>query len=198
MRVFGLTGGIGAGKSEAARMFAALGIPVIDADRIGQDATAPGGVAERAVIEAFGESILAGGRVDRKKLAALVFADRNQLQRLNNLVHPAVRAEIARQVGALVEAGQPLAIVEAALHGEDGTLPPMLTGLILIECPVELRVQRLVQLRGMSEAEARARIAAQTPPEKKAALAKWIIRNDADLASLQRQVVRVAAALNAA
>lgn len=195
MKVYALTGGIGAGKSEAARMFAELGIPVIDADRIGQEATEPGGVAEQAVIAEYGDTILTNSRVDRKKLATIVFNDRAALQRLNALVHPAVLAEIAQRTAALVDAGHRAVIVEAALHAEDGRVQEWMAGLILVDCPVEIRVQRLVDKRGMAEAEARARIAAQTPPEKKAPLAKWIIHNDADLDHLRAQVSTVAAQL---
>lgn len=192
MKVYGLTGGIGAGKSEAARMFAELGVPIIDADRIGQEATEPGGVAERAVIDHFGETILAEGRVNRKKLAEIVFNDRAALHTLNDLVHPAVRAEIARRTAELAQANHPAAIIEAALHAEDGRVPEWMSGLILVDCPVETRVQRLTEKRSMSEAEARARIASQTPPEKKAALAKWVIHNDAGLDHLRDQVARIA------
>lgn len=192
MKVYALTGGIGAGKSEAARMFAELGIPVIDADRIGQQATGLGGVAERAVIEAFGNDILKDGQIDRKKLAEIVFNDRAALQRLNHLVHPAVLAEVGRQTAALAGKNHPVAIIEAALHAEDGRLQEWMAGLILVDCPVETRVQRLVEKRGMTETEARARIAAQTPPEKKAPLAGWILRNDAGLDHLRAQVESVA------
>lgn len=192
MKVYALTGGIGAGKSEAARMFVEYGVPVIDADRIGQQATEPGGVAEQAVRAAFGDDILSEGRIDRKKLAAIVFNDPAALQRLNDLVHPAVRAEIARRTAALAQENHPAAIIEAALHAEDGRLPEWMAGLILVDCPVDVRVQRLIEKRSMTEAEARARIAAQTPPERKAPLAKWIIRNDAGLDHLRTQVARIA------
>jgi len=192
MNVYGLTGGIGAGKSEAARMFSEFGVPVIDADRIGQEATEPGGVAEHAVLAEFGETILSDGRIDRKKLAGIVFNDRAALQRLNEIVHPAVRAEVARRTAALAQEGHSRAIIEAALHAEDGRVPEWMAGLILVECPVETRVQRLLDKRGMAETEARARIAAQTPPEKKGPLATWTIQNDAGLDHLREQVARIA------
>jgi dephospho-CoA kinase len=192
MKVYALTGGIGAGKSEASRLFAESGVPVIDADRIGHEVIEPGGAAERAVVEAFGEGITEGGRIDRKKLADVVFGDRAALQRLNGLVHPAVHAEIVRRLGELAQAGNRAAIVEAALHAEDGRLPEWMAGLILLDCPVETRVRRLVEQRGMTESEARARIAAQTPPEKKAPLARWIIRNDGHRDHLRDEVRRVA------
>jgi dephospho-CoA kinase len=192
MRIYGLTGGIGSGKSEAARRFEALGLPVIDADRIGHEAIEPGGAAERGVIEAFGEGILTGGRIDRKKLAERVFGDLAALDRLNRLTHPAVAQEIARRTADLADAGHQVAIIEAALHAEDGKLAEWLSGLVLITCPEQTRIERLVRDRGMSPVEARARIASQTPPETKAPLAKWIIRNDGDFDRLQKQVERVA------
>ncbi len=192
MKIYGITGGIGAGKSEAARLFVECGIPVIDADRIGHEVLEPGGAAERAVIEAFGPGIVEGGRIDRKKLAEVVFRDRAALQRLNSLTHPAVLAEIGRRTAELAQARHRAAIIEAALHAEDGRVPEWMAGLILVECPAEMRLARLRERRGMTDAEARARLAAQTPPEKKAALARWIIQNDAGLDRLRDEVERVA------
>jgi dephospho-CoA kinase len=195
MKVYALTGGIGAGKSEASRLFVECGIPVIDADRIGHEVLEPGGAAERAVIDAFGERITDGGRIDRKKLADVVFHDRAALHRLNTLVHPAVLAEIGRRSGELAQAGHRAAIIEAALHAEDGRAQEWMAGLILVDCPAETRVRRLVEQRGMTDTEARARMAAQTPPEKKATLARWIIRNDGDREKLREEVRRVASEL---
>lgn len=192
MRIYALTGGIGSGKSEAARHFEAIGIPVIDADRIGHEVLEPGGAAERGVIDAFGEAVLTGGRIDRRKLAARVFGDSSALKLLNSLSHPAVLQEIGRRTAALAAAGHTRAIIEAALHAEDGRLADWMEGLILVTSPEALRIERLARHRGMPEAEARARIAAQTPPERKAAIARWIIKNDGDLAHLHKQVERVA------
>ena len=192
MKVYGLTGGIASGKTAAGRRFAELGIPVIEADRLGHEALAPGGVAEEAVMEAFGAMIVTDGQIDREKLGAKVFSDTSALETLNALVHPAVREEIARQCGALLDAAHRAAIIEAALHAENGEVGEELRGLILVHCPEEERLRRLVELRGMDEEEARRRIAAQTPPEQKIHLAEWLIRNDADLEELHRQVDRVA------
>jgi len=192
MKVYALTGGIGAGKSEVARLFIDRGVPVIDADRIGHEATEPGGVAERDVREAFGEGIITDGKIDRKKLAAVVFNSPAALTRLNSLVHPAVLREISRRTAELAQAGHPAILIEAALHAEDGRVQDWMAGLILVDCPLDIRVRRLVEKRGMTEADARARIASQTPPEKKAPLARWIIRNNAGLDQLRLEVDRVA------
>jgi dephospho-CoA kinase len=195
MRIYALTGGIGSGKSEAARQFEALGVPVIDADKLGHDVIEPGGAAERGVIEAFGEGVLTGGRIDRKKLADRVFGDRDALNRLNSLTHPAVAREVGRRTAELSASGHERAIVEAALHAEDGNLAGWMSGMILVSCPESIRVERLKRSRGMSEADARARIASQTPPERKRPLARWIIENSGDLAHLHDQVAKIAAEL---
>jgi len=192
MQLYGLTGGIGAGKSEAARRFEEDGIPVIDADRIGHETIEPGGAAERGVIDAFGEAVLAGGRIDRQKLADRVFHDNDALQTLNRLVHPAVMEEVGRRTSALGESGHAAVIVEAALHAEDGRVPDWMAGLILVDCPEDLRVQRLVEHRDMDEADAHARMRNQTPPDRKRPIARWVIENDGDREQLYRQVDAIA------
>lgn len=192
MKIYALTGGIGSGKSEASRRFEERGIPVIDADRIGHTILEPGGAAEQAVIAAFGTDIVTCGRIDREKLGGIVFADSDALKRLNSLTHPAVRGEIARRTAEYMEVGHEAIIIEAALHAENGELGPEMSGLILVTCPTEERIRRLVELRGMDRDEAERRIAAQTPPENKARLAKWIVDNRGTLEELYEQVDAVA------
>lgn len=188
MKIYALTGGIAAGKSEASRRFEELGIPVIDSDRIGHETLEPGGSAEKQVVEEFGEGILAEGRIDRAKLGAIVFADPAALKRLNALVHPAVGREIASQTAKLEEEGHDAAIIEAALHAEDGKLRERFAGLIVVDCPREERIRRLEASRGMTEEEAVRRIEAQTPPEAKLHLARWVILNTGDIAHLHDRV----------
>jgi len=188
MKIYGLTGGIAAGKSEASRRFEERGVPVIDADGLGHVTLAPGGRAEQAVIEAFGEEILTDGRIDREKLGGIVFGDAEALSRLNGLVHPAVGEEMAARTQALEQEGHAAIIVEAALHAEDGTLRPGMDALILVECPRDERVRRLMEDRAMTESEAVRRIESQTPPEKKRELARWVIMNDQDVEHLRQQV----------
>ncbi len=192
MRIYGLTGGTGSGKTEAARRFADHGFAVIDADAIGHEVIAAGGAAERAVLDAFGSAIQTCGRIDRAKLGALVFADRTARHRLNAIVHPVIAAEIGRRCADYAEVGQPEIILDAALLGEDGAREAWLTGLILVLCPVEDRVRRLVAKRGLTETEARQRIAAQTPPESKRALADWVIENDGTIEALHVRVDAIA------
>lgn len=195
MKLYGLTGGIGSGKSEAARHFEAVGIPVIDADQAGHDVIAPGGVAEAAVLDAFGQEIRAHGRIDREKLAARVFRDAQARSRLNAIVHPAIMEAVARRCAQLALSSKNTVIVEAALLGENGQREPWLTGLILVLCPEELRVHRLTTDRAMNTEEARRRIQAQTPPESKRAIADWVIENSGDIASLHAQVEAISEVL---
>ena len=192
MKVYALTGGIGAGKSAASKRFVERGIPVIDADLIGHEIIGPGGGAEGAVKAAFGASILSRGKIDREKLGAVVFGDESARQRLNGIVHPAIRAEIGQRLMRLAAKGHRAAIVDAALHAENGELSPGFEALILVDCPADIRRRRLVETRGMSTEEAAARIASQTPPEKKAALAKWIVHNDGTIEDLRAQVDQIA------
>ncbi len=192
MKIYALTGGIAAGKSEASRRFEELGIPVIDSDRVAHETLEPGGAAEKQVIEQFGEEILTEGRIDREKLGAIVFADPAALKRLNALVHPAVSREIASRTAKLAEEAHEAIIIEAALHAEDGRLREGMAGLLVVHCPREERIRRLMAGRGMTEEEAVRRIEAQTPPETKLRLARWVIMNEGDIAHLHDQVDEIA------
>jgi dephospho-CoA kinase len=192
MRIYGLTGGIGAGKSEASRRFVNVGIPVIDADLIGHGALVPEGAAAKAVVDHFGEGILVDGAIDRAKLGEIVFNDREKLAQLNGLVHPAVQFEIASKCAEYSETGNEVVIIEAALHGDDGKLRDNMDGLILVTCPVETRIGRVMEDRGLSEVEARSRVDSQTPPENKVSLAKWVLDNSGSIEELNQQVDAVA------
>lgn len=192
MRIYGLTGGTGSGKSEAGRMFEERGIPVLDADAIGHELIEPGGAAVEPVLEAFGAGILTDGRIDREKLGARVFRDPEARQRLNAILHPAIRMEVANRSALLAQNGHEFALVDAALLAENGRKDPYLSGLIVVNCPEDTRVQRLVALRGIDENEARRRIVAQTPPEKKIPIADWVIENSGTIEALEAEVERVA------
>lgn len=197
MKIYGLTGGIASGKSEAARRFRELAVPVIDADKIGHALIEPGGAAEAEVLAAFGGDILSDGRIDRAKLGQRVFADRAELEKLNAIVHPAIKAEVARRAAALAEEGHEFVVIDAALLGEGGKIAGYIDGLALVLAPVATRLERLVQQRGCTEAEAKRRIEAQTPPERKIPLADWIIQNDGTLDALRARVDDVARAMRA-
>ncbi len=191
MRIYGLTGGTGSGKSAAARHFESLGIPVVDADVVGHEVIEPGGAAEEAVVAAFGKDVVTGGVIDREKLGGVVFRDDDARERLNSIVHPAIRLEMANRCAQYAAAGHDIVIIDAALLGENGKLDDYFSGLILVLAPVETRIARLTGPRGIAEDEARRRIAAQRPPEDKVALARWVIENTGTLEELHEQVERV-------
>ena len=195
MRIVGLTGGIGSGKSEAARRFVELGIPVIDADKVGHEVLEPGSEVFDAVVAAFGEDIVSGGAIDRKKLATVAFAHAASVGRLNAITHPAIIGRIARQCAALAQQGHDAVIIEATIVAEGGQRDPWLDGLILVTCRQDLRLARVVAARDMDAAEARRRMAVQTPPDTKAPLADWVIENEGSIEDLRRRVDEVAEAI---
>jgi dephospho-CoA kinase len=185
----GLTGGIGAGKSEVTRRFAALGATIIDADAIAHEVVAIGTPGLAAVIAEFGADMLAeDGSLDRAKLGELVFRDDGARARLNAIVHPLVGARVAELI-ADVEAREPNGIVvnDVPLIVEAG-IADRYDVIVVVDAPVEAQLDRLTRLRGMAEDAARARIAAQATREQRLAIADHVIVNDGDLAALDAQV----------
>jgi dephospho-CoA kinase len=195
MRIYGLTGGIGGGKSEVALRLVELGIPVIDADIVGHEILEPGGSAADAVITAFDQTILTEGCIDREKLASVVFDDDAARRRLNAIVHPVIARNIAERCAELVQQGHSSIVIEATLLAEDGQREPWMNGLILVLSSEDLRLSRLVRSRGMDPVDARKRMAAQTPPEKKASLADWVMENNGTLDELRAATDAVADAI---
>jgi dephospho-CoA kinase len=190
MVVIGLTGGIGAGKSAVSARLAARGAVVIDADAIVHELQQPGQPVLAGMVERFGPAILAaGGTLDRAAVADLVFGDdpgaRANLADLNAIVWPAVGEEIARRLADL-EGTDEVVVLDVPLMVESGRSD--LTGLLVVDCPVDLAVQRVVGQRGMDEADARARIARQASREERLARADHVIDNSGDLAQLDREV----------
>ncbi|CAL9407477.1 Dephospho-CoA kinase [Streptomyces sp. enrichment culture] len=189
MLTVGLTGGIGAGKSEVSRLLVECGAVLIDADRIAREVVEPGTPGHAAVVEAFGEDILAeDGSLDRPRLGALVFNDPERLAKLNSIVHPLVGAR-SRE---LEEAAPEDAIVvhDVPLLTENG-LAPLYDVVIVVDASPETQLDRLVRLRGMSEEDARARMAAQATREQRRAIADIVIDNDVPLDELERRVKEV-------
>ncbi|GAA1429842.1 dephospho-CoA kinase [Streptomyces thermospinosisporus] len=189
----GLTGGIGAGKSEVSRLLVECGAVLIDADRIAREVVAPGTPGLAAVVEAFGEEVLApDGSLDRPKLGSIVFSDPEKLAVLNSIVHPLVGAR-SRE---LEEAAADDAVVvhDVPLLTENG-LAPLYDVVIVVDASPETQLDRLVRLRGMSEADARARMAAQATREQRREIADIVIDNDVPLPELERRVKEVWAEL---
>jgi len=191
----GLTGGIASGKSAVATILRELGFQVLDADRLGHELIEPGQPAYEEVIREFGTAIRdAAGRVDRGKLAAVVFGDRGKLDRLNAIVHPRVREAMRRQFAEWEKNGARDAVfVEAALLVE-ANYQKELDGLVVTWCEPEQQSERL-RARGMSEEEARQRIAAQMPIVEKLRYATEKIDCSSTIEETRAQVAALAAKL---
>ena len=159
----GLTGGIACGKSEVVRRLAAAGLATLDLDRVGHELLAFGQPGQIAVAEAFGSFVIApDGSVDRRALAAMVFADPEARRRLNGLLHPLIRAEEARRASLAPDRPGALLITAAALLVETGT-HLRFDRLVVVHCRPDQQVARLCARDGLSEEAARARLAAQMP-----------------------------------
>ncbi len=195
MRIIGLTGGIASGKSTVAAMLRELGFDVIFADEISRRLLDPGQAAYDETIREFGrEIVLPDGTLDRKKIASIVFADRAKLDRLNAIIHPRVEAQILKQLTEWNQEGKRKgAFVEAALLVEAGYMKN-LDALVVTWCRPEQQIERL-RSRGMTEQDAKARIAAQMPVEEKLKLATYKIDCSGSIEETRRQVQELAAAL---
>src|SRR5919199_4031623 len=160
----GLTGGIGAGKSEVSRLLVECGAVLIDADRIAREVVAPGTPGLAAVVEAFGEDVLAeDGSLDRPKLGSIVFADPDRLAVLNSIVHPLVGARSRELEAAAAE--DAVVVHDVPLLTENG-LAPLYDVVIVVDASPETQLDRLVPLRGMSEEDAPPRMAPPAEREK--------------------------------
>jgi len=195
MLKMGLTGGIASGKSAVAAMLREMGFPVLEADVVAHKLIEPGQPAHDEVVREFGAELAdAAGLIDRGKLGAVVFADAGKLARLNRIIHPLVEGIIFRQFeewqrNGLRDAG----FVEAALLVEAG-IAPKLDGLVVAYCSPEQQVERL-RARGMSEVEAKRRLAAQLPVEEKLRYATETINCSGSLEETRAQVRALAAKL---
>lgn len=193
----GLTGGIGAGKSEVTRRFAALGAVIIDADAIARQVVEVGTPGLHAVSAEFGTEMVApDGSLDREKLAEVVFHDDSARGRLNAIVHPLVGARVAELI-AEVQQRDPEAIVvnDVPLIVEAG-IADRYEVVVVVDAPLEVQLDRLVRIRGMAPEAAEARIAAQASREQRLAIADHVIVNDGDLEALDAQVGAIWAALS--
>jgi dephospho-CoA kinase len=185
----GLTGGIGSGKSTVAELLAGHGAVIVDADRIAREVVAPGTPGLAAVTAEFGTDVLTpDGALDRPRLGAVVFAEEGRRLALNAIVHPLVRDRSAE----LEAAAPPGAIVvhDVPLLAENG-LAPLFDLVLVVDAAERTRLDRLVRLRGMTEEDARARLAAQATREQRLAVADLVVPNDGDRAELTTRVADV-------
>lgn len=193
MVVVGLTGGIGSGKSTVAVLLAAKGATVIDADRLARDVVAPGTPGYDEVVVRFGPSVVAAdGSLDRRALADVVFADPAALADLNAIVHPAVRAAVEKRLADLRSTGPDdgVVVLEIPLLIESGRSYGA-AAVIVVDCTEEVAIRRLVEGRGMDEADARRRMAAQISRLDRLAAANLVIDNSGSRADLGGEVDRV-------
>jgi len=193
-KLVGLTGNIGSGKSTVGRLFAARGVPVIDADDLLREAQAPGQPAHAEIAAAWPEVVAPDGGIDRKRLGRIVFADPAARKRLEAITHPRIQELSRARAAALAGAGHELALYEATLLVESGRHKE-LDGLIVVTASPATRLARVVARDGLNEDEVQARMRAQMPEEEKVRLATQVIDNDGDLAATEAQVDRIIAEL---
>lgn len=188
MDVFGLTGGIGSGKSAAAEIFEDHGIPVVSADELSRVVVTPGSEGLGAVVAAFGAGVLDDhGELDRRKLGALVFKDPALRQRLESILHPRIRERFHDVLTMLKETGHSMVVYEVPLLFETG-LDKQVKAVILVSAPEPVRIARVMARDRLTEPEVRARLAAQLDDASRRARSHFVLENDGDLDNLRRQV----------
>ena len=196
--VFGLTGGIGSGKSSVAARFRERGLPVVDADQLAREAVAKGSPGLARIVDAFGDRVLdADGNLDRKGMAEIVFADPEARRTLESITHPAVRELSVQRMAELSERGEPLACYEVPLLVESG-LSDALRPLVVVTAPEATQVERAAARDDATEEQVRARIRAQLPLADKVKLADHVIDNSGTREATRQQADRVLDAICAA
>lgn len=187
----GLTGGIGSGKSAVTRLLAERGAVVVDADVVAREVVEPGTLGLARVVAEFGEQVLQpDGSLDRAALGTRVFSDPEALARLNAIVHPLIGARTAELLEQARTSGVPILVHDVPLLVEGG-LASAYDVVVVVAAEAATQLDRLTRLRGMSEDEARRRIAAQAPLEDKLVVADHVIHNDGPLGELVPQVDRL-------
>jgi len=187
MRILGLTGGIGSGKSMVAQMFAQLGAAVVDADQLAREVVEPGQPALQEIAATFGpEVLLPDGRLDRPRLAGIIFADPAERAKLDAITHPRIRARMDEEIEAR-RSGPGVLLVDIPLLYENDRVDTVEKVIVVwVDPPTQLR--RLRQRSGLSAEAARQRISAQMPLDAKRARADHVIDNSGELEETRRQV----------
>ncbi len=188
MSVYGLTGGIGAGKSTVANMFQESGIPVVLADDVGREVASKGSDGLAEIVRSFGPDVLdSNGELDRRKLGTLIFNDPDRRRELEAILHPRVRDQSRELFSQLEQAGNQIVVYESALLYETQRHTEM-RGVILVTASEEQRIARVRSRDGSEEEAVRQRIKAQMDDEEKRGLADYIIENNGNLQALRREV----------
>ncbi len=186
MILVGLTGGIGSGKSTVSAMLARRGAVIIDADALTHELQRSGTPVFEAIVDRFGTGIVTPeGELDRPALAALVFGDPDELADLNAIVHPAVGAEIMTRMAAEADTDH-VVVLDVPLLVESGRSD--MAGLVVVDVVTDLAIERLAGQRGVSEADARARMSRQASREARLAVADRVVDNNGTREDLERQV----------
>ncbi len=196
MLVVGLTGGIGCGKSEVRKRLLNAGFTVLDADTLARQLSETDPVIISGIKKEFGGNLYdAGGHLQRKTLAAIVFNDRKQLEKLNGIIHPRVINAVERQLEELQQKGEKIAVVEAALHYEVHWNEAM-DVMVVVSAPMAKRLAWVMQRDGVDEAAVHRRMANQIPLEEKVKRADYVIENNGDLTTLDAEVAQLINWLN--
>ncbi|MBA7569953.1 Dephospho-CoA kinase [subsurface metagenome] len=188
MKVIGLTGGIGSGKSTVSQFLAELGAVILDADEIGHEAFKPDTEIWRQVVAAFGRQILTpDGNIDRKKLGNIVFSNPESLSRLNQIMHPRMYALVKAQLEGYRRQGVGVVVLEAPLLLEAGWTS-LVDEVWVTTAPEATVLKRLRERTGMSQAESLTRLRSQLPSEERVRQADVVINTDCDLDELKSKV----------
>lgn len=191
MRWIGLTGGIATGKSEVSKILRDLGHLVVDADALAREVVAPGSAGLQAVVQRFGSEILtAQGELDRKKLGQRVFGQPGDLRDLENLLHPLIQTRVREIRTQAEKAGRSVAFYDVPLLFEKN-LGPQFDSILVVTCSEALQLQRIRDRDGLSEAEAKQRLASQWPLKDKESRASYLIRNEGTRDELKSRVQQV-------
>ena len=187
--LIGLTGGIGSGKTAVSNLFAQLGAGIVDTDLIAHQITAPGGKAIPLIRDHFGsEFIDNGGALDRAKMRSLVFLNPEAKMALEAITHPLIRQETLRQAGQLTDAGVPYLLLVVPLLIESGAWIDQIDYLVVVDCPEESQIQRVMHRSNLSRTEVEAILKAQASRQERLALANAVIDNQGKLSELKTAV----------
>ena len=191
MLAVGLTGGIGSGKSAVADLLVARGAVLIDADQVARDVVAPGGPAYQPLVERFGPGIVApDGTIDRPALAKVAFADEGTRLELNAITHPAIGLAMIAARDALADTDDIVVLaipLLTAVHRETVKLHKV----VVVDCPTDVALERLVSQRGFDRADAEARMRAQISREERVEEADYVLDNSGDRAALEAEVAKL-------
>jgi dephospho-CoA kinase len=191
MRIIGLTGGIGAGKSEVARILSRRGIPVINADQLSREVVEPGSPGLKAIIKRFGNSVLRGdGSLDRKGLARRVFANQDERLTLEGILHPLIRERTEAHLLVLEEGNTPVCILESPLLFE-ASQDELCDAVITVVADFNLRAKRVKRREGLTIDQFQQRVDAQINDDTRRRLSDMIVENNGSLEDLRRAVNRI-------